>query len=141
MKLLLAATFAAVMAQATPPAIPPDVQAKIQSRIATMAPLETDTRYDASVARPAYTASHAEILFDEAHNNFHTPETRYKPFADLLTNDGYRVVVNRQAFSAQTLAGHSLLVIVNARGAEGVDAYWSSAFTESECRAVADWVR
>lgn len=46
-----------------------------------------DPNFDASVPRPAYTKSHPRILFDEAHNNFHTTAGRYKPFAQLITND------------------------------------------------------
>src|ERR1044072_5521755 len=92
---------------------------------AQQAPLETDTHYDARVARPAYPETHPEILFDEAHNNFHTPATRYKPFADLVASDGYRVAANAGPFTAASLAGHRILVIVNAMGSRGLDAYWS----------------
>jgi hypothetical protein len=48
-----------------------------------------DPEFDAKVARPAYTATHPKVLIDEAHKNFHTAGRGYKPFADLLTNDGY----------------------------------------------------
>jgi len=81
------------------------------------------------------------ILFDTAHRNFHTPDTRYKPFADLMRNDGYRIVANARPFTAATLAGHDILVIANALGAEGAEGPDAAAFTEAECRAVADWVR
>jgi hypothetical protein len=30
------------------------------------------------------------VMFDEAHHNFHTSDGRYKPFVDLLLNDGYK---------------------------------------------------
>ena len=53
--------------------------------------METDERYDVAVARPAYTSGHPSVLFDEADHNFHTPATRYKPFAELIRNDGYRI--------------------------------------------------
>jgi hypothetical protein len=77
-------------------------------------------------------------LFDEAHENFHTIGKGHKPFADLMRNDGYRVRANRQPFTASTLTGVSTLVIVNALGANGHEA--RSAFTDSECTTVADWV-
>ncbi|PYS33772.1 MAG: hypothetical protein DMF75_08470, partial [Acidobacteria bacterium] len=53
-----------------------------------------DPNFDAKVAKPAYTKSGPKVLFDEAHNNFHTATGRYRPFADLITNDGYQVTPN-----------------------------------------------
>ncbi len=47
-----------------------------------------DTGFNVSVARPAFTGWHPRVAIDEAHNNFHTAEGRYKPFADLMSNDG-----------------------------------------------------
>src|ERR1700694_5075420 len=77
-----------------------------------------DPNFDAKVAKPAYTKSGPKVLFDEAHNNFHSARGRYKPFADLITNDGYQITPNKQKFSAETLKGFELLVISNALGAE-----------------------
>ena len=103
--------------------------------------METDLHYDASVGHPAYAALHPRILFDAAHRNFHLPDGRYRPFADLIRNDGYRIETNDRPFSAESLAGHDILVIANARGPEGAEGEGASAFTEAECRAVAEWVR
>jgi len=82
-------------------------------------------------------------MFDEAHHNFHTTEGRYKPFADLLMNDGYRVVRNRQSFSKQRLESYKILIIANALGAEedDDDDADKSAFLDDEITAVHDWVR
>ena len=82
-------------------------------------------------------------MFDEAHHNFHTSDGRYKPFADLLMNDGYRVIRNRQPFSKATLSSYKVLVIANALGAEEMDDNGAdaSAFTEEECSAVQEWVK
>jgi hypothetical protein len=131
---------AALLMQAAQPT-PEHVQAAIDRAIAQAAPLETDTQYDASVATPTYAATHPTILFDAAHRNFHTSESRYKPFADLMRNDGYRIVANQRPFTAASLAGHDILVIANAMGAEGAGDSDAAAFTEAECEAVADWVR
>ncbi|HYG82116.1 MAG TPA: hypothetical protein VD861_17080 [Pyrinomonadaceae bacterium] len=98
-----------------------------------------DPDFDVRVARPAYVRTHPRVLFDEAHNNFHTTAGRYKPFADLIRNDGYGVTTNSEKFSAQTLAGYDVLVISNALGPRGQRA--AAAFTEEECDAVRDWVR
>lgn len=102
-----------------------------------------DPNFDAKVSRPAYTKNGPKVLFDEAHNNFHTASGRYKPFADLITNDGYQVTPNKEKFAAQTLKGFDILVISNALGAAQMNApeAASPAFTDAECDAVRDWVK
>jgi len=102
-----------------------------------------DPDFDAKVARPAYAKSGPKLLFDEAHNNFHTAGGRYKPFADLITNDGYQITPNKQKFSGETLKGFDILLISNALGAPRMNAPEASnpAFTEEECDAVRDWVK
>ena len=62
-----------------------------------------DPEFNASVANPAYNKNGPRVLFDEAHHNFHTTEGRYKPFVDLLLNDGYRIVRNREPFTKTSL--------------------------------------
>jgi hypothetical protein len=102
-----------------------------------------DPEFNTNIQNPAYTKSEPRVLFDEAHHNFHTTDGRYKPFADLLRNDGYRVVRNRHPFTKEVLSSFKVLVIANALGAEetdddGADA---SAFTEEECQVVQEWVK
>jgi hypothetical protein len=109
----------------------------------TVAQQSPDLEFNTSVDNPAYKKEGPRVMFDEAHHNFHTTEGRYKPFVDLLFNDGYRVVRNRQPFTKTTLSSFKVLVISNALGAEedddaGAD---SSAFTDEECQAVQDWVK
>jgi hypothetical protein len=101
-----------------------------------------DTTFDTSVARPAFTARHPRILFDEAHHNFHTSTGRYKAFADLVTHDGCVVTPNQAPFSAATLAGYDVLVIANALGSERMQDSTAGrpAFTAPECDAVRAWV-
>ena len=100
---------------------------------------QADLSFDVSVARPAYTKKRPKALFDEAHNNIHTASGLYKPFADLITNDGYIVVPNKEKFQSSTLAGYDVLIIVNAAGPRGQRA--NPAFTDEECDAVRDWVK
>jgi len=102
-----------------------------------------DPEFNVTVANPAYTKNEPRVLFDEAHHNFHTADGRYKPFADLLRNDGYRVVRNRQPFSKETLRSFKVLVIANALGAEDMDDNGAdaAAFTDEECQAVQEWVK
>ncbi len=104
---------------------------------------QPDPEFNATVETPAYTKTGPRVMFDEAHYNFHTTEGRYKAFVDLLMNDGYRVIRNRQPFTKTSLSSYKVLVISNALGAEedddeGAD---SSAFTEAEIQAVHDWVK
>lgn len=84
------------------------------------------------------------VGIDEAHGNFHTADGRYRPFAQLLRRDGYRVEGFDSIFDAESLAGLDLLVIANAIAAEKVGD-WSlpnpSAFTDVEIAAVEEWVR
>jgi hypothetical protein len=97
-----------------------------------------DPNFDARVATPAFAGDGPRVLLDEAHRNFHTTGGRYKPFVDLVTSDGYRVSANTSPFTRETLAGHRILVIANARGAA---APGDPAFTEDENTAVEAWVR
>lgn len=99
---------------------------------------QADPNFDARVSKPAYTKKHPKVFFDEAHNNVHTASGLYKPFADLITNDGYVVVPNKEKFQPSTLAGYDVLVIVNAAGPRGQRA--NPAFTDQECEVVRDWV-
>ncbi len=103
-----------------------------------------DSTFDVSVAAPAYARDRGpRLLIDEAHHNFHTSKGRYRPFAELARNDGYRVVGNVVPFSTSTLVGQSVLVISNAMGAEDMSdsAASRSAFTPDEIAAVREWVR
>lgn len=102
-----------------------------------------DPEFNTSIDNPAYKKEGPRVMFDEAHHNFHTIEGRYKPFFDLLLNDGYRVVRNRQPFTKTTLSSYKVLVISNALGAEEDDDEGADkpAFTEEECEAVQDWVK
>lgn len=101
-----------------------------------------DPDFDVKVARPAFIDWHPKVLFDEAHFNYHTSDGWYKPFMDLITNDGCRVTPNKQKFSADALHGFDILLIASAlspppRDPNDID----PAFTKEECEAVYDWVQ
>jgi hypothetical protein len=102
-----------------------------------------DPEFDTRVEQPAFKKSYPRLLFDEAHNNFHTATERYKPFADLIVNDGYHLVRGRKVFTLEALSTFKILVIANALGAEDMDDdnADSSAFSDEECDVVRDWVR
>jgi hypothetical protein len=100
-----------------------------------------DPDFDASVKVKTYGAKeHPRVAIDEAHHNFHTMEGRYKPLADLLTNDGYEVLANKEKFQPQTLRSLRVLIVANAEDeAEGEETS-GPAFTDAECDIVRDWV-
>src|SRR5262249_3030303 len=97
----------------------------------------SDPDFDTSVAHPAYVDKHPTVLFDEAHDNFHTASGRYKPLADLISSDGYQVIPNKEAITSERLAGRDLLIIANAT-ARGDQA--KSAFSADECDSIQKWV-
>ncbi len=101
-----------------------------------------DPNFKATAEHPAYTKSFPRVLFDEAHNNSHIAIGSYKPFADLIMDDGYHVVRNHKSFAKESLDTFKILVIANALGAEDIDDEGAdrSAFTDEECDAVRDWV-
>jgi hypothetical protein len=102
-----------------------------------------DPNFDAKVAHPAYAQDGPRVLFDEAHNNFHTATGRYKPFADLIGNDGYKVVPNKEKFSAELLTNFQVLIISNALGSTRMNdpGAVNPAFTDAESDAVREWVQ
>lgn len=108
-----------------------------------LAQQQADPEFNTSVENPAYSRSGPRVLFDEAHHNFHTVDGRYKPFVDLLMNDGYQVIRNRKPFAKASFDSFKVLVIANALGAEEMDDEGADhpAFTEEEVKAVYDWVK
>jgi hypothetical protein len=74
-----------------------------------------DRRFDVTVAEPTFTSAFPKVFYDEAHLNTHKATGTYKPFIDLITNDGYRVSVNKEVFSFESLDKYDLLVICNAK--------------------------
>ncbi|WP_010584422.1 leucine-rich repeat domain-containing protein [Schlesneria paludicola] len=97
----------------------------------------SDPNFDVSIESPAYVDKHPSVLFDEAHQNFHTATGRYKTYADLMTNDGYKVVPNKEVLTPERLAGHDILIIANACAANETS---KSAFTDAECDSIQNWV-
>lgn len=101
-----------------------------------------DESYDVSVARPANTTVHPVVCIDAAHHNFATADGRYKPFAKLLANDGYKILSTKSQFTATALGQCQVLVIANALGARfpALPSASKPAFTSAENDAVRDWV-
>lgn len=104
----------------------------------------SDTNYQPEIKRPAY-ESHPgpRVGVDEAHHNFHTVDGRYKPFANLLIRDGYRVESFAKPLSTESLQAIDILVIANPVNERNVG-NWTlptpSAFTPDEIAALHGWV-
>lgn len=102
---------------------------------------QADPDFKPVVEHPAYTRAQPKVLFDEGHHNAHGLTNRYRPFGELLTNDGYDVSAIKGPFTAENLAGAQVLVIANARGmGNGFAAESDRAFTFEECNLLRDWV-
>lgn len=103
-----------------------------------------DLKYSPPIVHPAYAAGTGpRVAIDAAHYNFHTADDRYRPFARLLRQDGYRVEGFGNPFSAASLAAVDVLVIANAlneRNAEDWSLPTPSAFTREEIAAVRAWI-
>jgi len=103
-----------------------------------------DAGTDLSVAHPAYRRDVGPtVAVDAAHNNYHTIEGRYGPFASVLRNDGFRVVSMRSHIDSAALRAVSVLVVANALASSNVG-NWKlptpSAFDDSEIEAIRAWV-
>lgn len=100
-----------------------------------------DPKFDPSMAVPTFPKSgpHPLVLIDVAHRNWHSPDGRYRPFAELLRHDGYDVRSNTTSIAPGSLGAARVLVIANALGPAPHD-HWD-AFTAEERTALASWVR
>jgi len=100
---------------------------------------EYDTGFDTRVADPAYRAGGPVVLYDEGHLNTHTADAGYRPLAEMARSDGYELRVTAEPFSARSLAGAAILMVVLPRGSN--DANDAPAFSQGETAAVEQWVR
>jgi hypothetical protein len=94
-----------------------------------------DDGYDPGIEQPSVQPGSIAVAIDGGHRNFHQLGGRFAPFGRLLTADGYRVATHSGAFGPATLADIDILVIANARDADG-----GAAFAPGEVAAVKAWV-
>jgi hypothetical protein len=104
-----------------------------------------DQGADVSVATPAYGRGEGPVIgVDAAHNNYHTADGRYGPFAEVLRNDGFRVAPVDTKLSLAALEPLRVLVIANALADVNRDGAWRlptpSALAPEEITAVRAWV-
>ena len=103
-----------------------------------------DTLYIPKVSVPKYAPGQGPVVMvDEAHHNFHTTTNRFKPFANLLRHDGYKLIARKEQISAAVLGGVGILVISNALHENNIEE-WTlpnpPAFTEEEIDIIKEWV-
>jgi hypothetical protein len=77
------------------------------------------------------------VAIDQAHNNYHTLDGRFKPFADIIGSAGLKVVANTSKFNDAALVNIDILVIANALDDKNID-NWDlpnySAFERQEIK-------
>jgi hypothetical protein len=103
-----------------------------------------DSAFHARVVAPTYARGTGPlVLIDEAHNNAKTMSGQYRPLADLLLADGYRLEALERPFTRAALGRGEILVIINPLASVNVD-HWilptPSAFDSTEERTIAEWV-
>ena len=105
----------------------------------------SDTSYNPAIKNPAYASGKGPVVcIDEGHNNFHTKDGRYLPFARLIERDGYKVEGYNGTFGTDRLKRCRILVISNALNELNTDKWYlptPSAFTAQEIQIVSDWVK
>jgi len=103
-----------------------------------------DPNYTPMVNDPMHAhGSGSLVLIDEGHNNIHTKDGRYGPFASLIELDGYQVDSHKGAFSTESLTDADVLVVANSLNAvnnENWELPTLSAFTDTEIETVVDFV-
>jgi hypothetical protein len=103
-----------------------------------------DTLFSPPIDDPAYAPGAGPTVYiDAGHQNFHTKDGRYRPFATVLERDGYPVRSFTGPFTAEALRPVDILVISNALNERNVG-NWARpihpAFTPAEVATVRDWV-
>ncbi|WBX70781.1 hypothetical protein [Tenacibaculum retecalamus] len=81
------------------------------------------------------------IYIDQSHQNFHQKEGRFKPFADLLAADGYKV---DSIINLKNLKIDDILIISNPIHQKNVRNWRQpihSAFTKTEIAFIQNWVK
>ena len=105
---------------------------------------QADGVFEPSVSDPVYElGSGPLVLIDEGHNNFHTKNGRYQPFARVLEADGYRVDRQIKDLTEESISAASVLVISNALHEQNVRRWelpTPSAFTPQEIETIVSFV-
>lgn len=96
-----------------------------------------DLKYDTRIAQPTFPQGGPTVIFDEGHRNSHSSKGTYRPFTQLIRNDGYKVIRNKAILTPDILTKGRILVIANAKG---VGLKSNPAFTAQEIVNITRWV-
>lgn len=104
-----------------------------------------DTLFRPRVAPAAWAVGTGpRLVIDGGHFNFHTVDGRYRPFAMLARQDGYRVTGSVGALTGRALDSVDILVIANPLHERNDQGKWSlptpSAYTPDEIAAIQKFV-
>ena len=103
-------------------------------------PRTVDESFHPVLETPAFPeGSGPTVCVDEAHNNFHTADGTYRPFAEVLKRDGYVVKRTTQPSGRESLSGCGILVISDAQPPTRPGA--PPTFSVLEVEALNEWVR
>ncbi len=103
-------------------------------------PRTVDRSFRYEIKAPAYPEGKGPVvLIDEAHNNFHTVEGTYLPFAELLRQDGYVVKRAKEKISGTLLAAGAVYVIPDAQ--PPLETGEPPTFSAEEIEALNAWVK
>lgn len=104
-----------------------------------------DTLYTPILNTKTYIENSGTLVYiDQGHNNFHTKDNRYLPFARLLHMDGYQVKAYDGEFEKDKLKDLKILVISNALSKNARPPFVTptqSAFTKNEIECIETWVK
>ena len=104
-----------------------------------------DTTFNPVISNPEYGwGTGPVVIIDEGHNNFHTADGRYLPFARLLRADGYEVKGFAGTYASEVPPGTSILVIANALNEINTQNWYlptPSAFNAQEIKSLKKWVK
>jgi len=103
----------------------------------------SDSSFHYKVRKPLYNNNSGPAIWvDEGHNNFHTLNGRYRPFGEVLQNDGYTLMSGKSPLTPEFLSKIKILVIANALADTGE---WKlpakSAFNDKEIKILNHWVK
>lgn len=104
-------------------------------------PQRADLSFKPKVNAPFFKLGEGpNVAIDSAHNNFHTIDGRYAPFAKLLREDGYSVTDGSESFTDESLKRLDILVIANAissiRNSDN-----AAVFNTDEISALKRWIK
>jgi hypothetical protein len=103
-------------------------------------PRTVDGEFHPVIKNPAYPQGGGPVvLIDEAHNNFHTADGTYLPFARLLREDGYEVTRGPGSISTSVLESCGVFVVADAQPPERKGD--PPTFSHEEIGLMNRWVR